>query len=384
MNRIEITRALSRGITVLFFGAVLASCGGDDDVVPAPAPAPNAMNGVAAVGNPIVGGTVNVMCAAGVVPSTTTSPTGAWQVPVVGLTLPCVVQVSGGLINGATSTAKYHSIAFSIGTANITPLTDLIVANFAGRSDPDVWFTGLTPTVVAQITPASVSTALVNLRAAFTELTLLNTINPITTVFAPTAGDPGDDLLVALKAAMANNTVTHAALLSNAAIPSFTPPTGFGAALATAFTGTVSGGAKTPVTGITATGGDRHVTVRWNPVAGATSYKLYMNTVPGISLTNLTNINHLSETSSFTHLGLTNVTSYFFVVTAINKNGESIGSAEVSATPKALTVVTLTATEPSIASGGTSTVSWTSTEGSSCISSGGGARVRVAPSLPHA
>ena len=184
MNRIEFTRVLTRSVTTLFIGAVLASCGGGADV--AQTSAPNTLSGVAAVGYPIVGGTVSVVCAAGVVPTiNNTSATGAWQVSAVGLTLPCAVRVSGGTINGVTSTAMYHSLANSIGTVNITPLTDLIVANFAQRSDLDVWFAGLNPAVVvqAQITPASVDAALANLRTALTELTPLGTINPITTAF---------------------------------------------------------------------------------------------------------------------------------------------------------------------------------------------------------
>ena len=336
MNRIEFTRVLTRSVTTLFIGAVLASCGGGADV--AQTSAPNTLSGVAAVGYPIVGGTVSVVCAAGVVPTiNNTSATGAWQVSAVGLTLPCAVRVSGGTINGVTSTAMYHSLANSIGTVNITPLTVLIVANFAQRSDLDVWFAGLNPAVVvqAQITPASVDAALANLRTALTELTPLGTINPITTAFTPTAGNTTDDMLVALKVAMTTTGVTHAALLSNASLPIFTPPTGFGQALTTAFAGTVSGGVKPPVTGLIATAGDGQVTISWNPVAGATSYKLYMNTLPGISLTDPANMHHPSVTSPFHHPDLTNGTTYYFVVTAVNKNGESIESNEVSTTPQA-------------------------------------------------
>lgn len=375
MNRIELTRILSRSVTALFIGAMLAACGGGGNVASTSNTPPNTMSGVAAVGYPIVNGTVRLICAAGVVPAATTNSTGAWQVSAAGLTLPCAVQVSGGTINNVSNTIKYHSLAVSLGTVNITPLTDLIVADFANSPNPDAWFTGLTTATVASasITTASVNTALGNLRTALAELTLLDTIDPITTAFTPTTGNPVDDMLVALKAAMTSTTITHEALLNNMSLPSFTPPTGFGTALTTAFAGTVSGGANPPppVTGLTATAGDGQVTIRWNAVAGATSYKLYMNTAPGISLTNPANMHHPSVTSPFLHPGLTNGTTYYFVVTAFNKNGESIGSTEVSATPKALPVVTLTATPSSIANGETSHLSWSSTNSTSCISPGG-------------
>lgn len=368
MNHIE----LARSVTALLIGAVLAACGGGRDV--AQTPAPNILSGVAAVGYPIVGGTVSVVCAAGSAPSTTTNSTGAWQVSVAGLTLPCAVQVSGGTINSVANTIKYHSLAVSLGTVNITPLTDLIVANFAQRSDPDVWFSRLTPNMVAGITPASVNAALGNLRAALVALTPLNTIDPITTAFTPTAGNPVDDMLVALKTAMTSTTVTHAILLNNMSLPGFTAPIGFDAALAVAFSGTVSGGAlpPPPPAVIVATAGDGQATITWNEVAGATSYKLYMNTVPGISLTNPANISSLRLTSPFFQPGLPNGTTWYFVVTAVNMNGESIASSEVSATPQALPVVTLTAVPSSIANGATSTLSWTSTSSTTCTSPGGG------------
>ncbi len=414
MNRIEFTRILSRNITALFFGAMLASCGVGGDVAQTPGAALNGLapvlRGVAAVGSPIVSGTVSVVCAAGVAITTTinagdfpqTSPktAGYWEVPTTGLTPPCAVQVSGGSINGVivsggtinavSNTAKYHSLATSFGTVNITPLTDLIVANVVGRSNLDVWFTGLTPdsftpTAVAPITQASVDTALNKLRTAFVELTPLSTTNPITTTFTPTAGNASDDMLVALKSAMTSTTVTHVNLLSNASLPGFTAPTGFGAALTTAFAGTVSGGASPPVsgninasgvratTGIIATAGDGQVTITWNPVAGATSYNLYMNTQQGISpRTDPNNSVDLNVKSPFHKLGLTNNTPYFFVVTAVNVIGESAASSVVSAIPRALPVVTLTATPSSIASDATSTIGWISTNTASCISSGGG------------
>lgn len=223
---------------------LLAGCGGGGGSSSAPA---TTLSGTAAVGLPIVGGTVKVTCAAGTaitgIPNTGT--TGAWSVNVSGQTLPCAVQVSDGTINGVNNTTPYHAIATASGTVNVTPLTDLIVANLAGASTPSTWFTGLSaaPAPLATITQTNVDSALSKLRTAFPALTPLVTINPITTSFTAISGNASDDMLVALKTAMTNTAVTHAALLSNAAVPAFNPPavTGFDTALTAAYAGTASG-----------------------------------------------------------------------------------------------------------------------------------------------
>lgn len=229
---------------------LLAGCGGGGGGSGGSAPAASTLSGVAAVGAPIVAGTINISCAAGsALAPTTTSSMGAWQVTLSGQTLPCAVQVSGGTINAVANTLLYHSIATAPGTVNVTPLTELMVANLTGTATPSIWFTGLnsTPTPLTAITQTQVNTALTNLRTALSGLTPLSTINPITTAFTPTSGNVSDDMLVALKVAMANTGVTYTALLSNASVPAFTAPvTGFGTALTTAYAGTTSGGTPTP------------------------------------------------------------------------------------------------------------------------------------------
>jgi len=88
-------------------------------------------------------------------------------------------------------------------------------------------------------------------------------------------------------------------------------------------------------TGITATGGDKKVTVGWNAVAGATSYTIYYRTTPGVTKENGTKFANAVSPQDVT--GLTNGAAYYFVVTASNGAGESDISAERSATPSSST-----------------------------------------------
>ena len=91
---------------------------------------------------------------------------------------------------------------------------------------------------------------------------------------------------------------------------------------------------------VAATPGDGQVTLTWGAVQGATSYNIYMATQSGVTKANWQSkpggMKHEGITgTSFTHTGLQNGTTYYFVVTAVNAAGESAESAEVSATPQA-------------------------------------------------
>lgn len=76
------------------------------------------------------------------------------------------------------------------------------------------------------------------------------------------------------------------------------------------------------------------VTITWSPAAGASSYNIYWSTASGVTKTTGTKLANVL--SPYAHSGLTNGTTYYYVVTAANAGGETPESAEVSATPLAV------------------------------------------------
>jgi len=230
---------LTRLICVLFICFIMASCGGGGS---APPTSSNTLSGIAAVGYPIVGGTINVTCASGSTLNTTTSLTGAWQVTISGQTAPCAVQVNGGTINGISNTIPYYSIATNFGNVNITPLTNLLIANLASTATPNVWFSGLNPNSFVPITSAAINAAISKQCDALSGLTQLCVTNLISAEFTPTSYN----MLIALQVAMINFNTSYASLLSNASASTYTAPAaGFNTALSAAFKATTA-----PITAI--------------------------------------------------------------------------------------------------------------------------------------
>jgi chitin-binding protein len=125
----------------------------------------------------------------------------------------------------------------------------------------------------------------------------------------------------------ANNTVTPAANATSNRVYAMTS-----ANISSAFLQVVPGAVPNAPTGLGATPGNAQVALTWTGVSGATSYNVkrsltsggpYANVQTGVTATN------------FTNTGLTNGTTYYYVVTALNASGESPISTQVSATPAA-------------------------------------------------
>lgn len=84
-----------------------------------------------------------------------------------------------------------------------------------------------------------------------------------------------------------------------------------------------------PPTGLTVTAGNAQSTITWTVVTGATSYNLYWSTTSTVT-TASSKIENIP--SPFVHTGLTNGTTYYYILTALNATGESVPSAQMSAT----------------------------------------------------
>jgi fibronectin type 3 domain-containing protein len=86
-------------------------------------------------------------------------------------------------------------------------------------------------------------------------------------------------------------------------------------------------------TAVSAVSGNAQVTVDWNDdVFGATSYNLYWSTTAGVTKTTGTKV--AGAKAPFVHTGLTNGTTYYYVITSVGAGGESVESAQASAKPR--------------------------------------------------
>ena len=125
-----IARTRAHWLAVAAASLCLAACGGGgSDTTPAPAPAASslAVSGTAATNAPLASSAVDSKCATGS-GSSTTAADGSFTVTIVSGTLPCVLRVTSG-------STILHTVAIGSGStarADITPVTELVVARLAG------------------------------------------------------------------------------------------------------------------------------------------------------------------------------------------------------------------------------------------------------------
>jgi len=93
------------------------------------------------------------------------------------------------------------------------------------------------------------------------------------------------------------------------------------------------GGESAPATpgGLTATAGNQQVSLNWNASAGATSYNVGRSITSGGAYSQIAS----PSATSYSDTSVTNGTTYYYVVAAVNSAGMSANSAEVSAKPVA-------------------------------------------------
>ncbi len=109
-----------------------------------------------------------------------------------------------------------------------------------------------------------------------------------------------------------------------------------------------------PPTNLSATAGNTTAKLSWTPVAGATSYNIYVN--GSLYSTNITDNPH-------TVAGLVNGQSYAIQITSVNSNGESSKSTSVSVTPMTPAVTTPPVLVSVIGTGNSEYLTWTAVTG---------------------
>lgn len=187
---------------------LLASCGGGGGS--APPAASLEVSGTAALGVAFANAAVEVKCAAGTA-TATTGADGSYTVTVPQGALPCVVQVTG---SGTVSGIVLHSVVdagsidkasgVTTARANVTPLTELVVAQLAAASPAD-FFAAFGDGSAGQVTGDKLAAAATAVAAALKDAGIdLAGVDPLqgelVAATGATEGNAYDKLLDALGA----------------------------------------------------------------------------------------------------------------------------------------------------------------------------------------
>lgn len=199
----------------------IAGCGGNDGTsltatgpetpsVTPPVVAPTEslqLSGTAAVGLALASSSVEVKCAAGT-GTTTTSSNGSYTVSITAGKLPCLVKVTGtsggaAVILHSVAEAGTSSGSNTTAVANVTPLTELIVAQLTGTAPATAFslFTATTGVTTAQLTAAKTAVLTAIKDSTGVDLGSIDPLKAIlvaATTTAPTQGNDYDKLLDAL------------------------------------------------------------------------------------------------------------------------------------------------------------------------------------------
>ncbi len=222
-------RGLRLAATLIASAVLAVACGGGDDAPVTPnAPVPDApaltVQGVAAVGAPLVGAQVLFQCVTATPANATTAANGSFTVPATNVGFPCAVKVTGGNVAtaaGAANTQAYYSVVTGPGTANATPFSTLLVA-ILGGGDPAAWFENAqaTPASLSSVTSSGLSTALGKLKTLLaglpTPVALPTGFDPVTTAFSAVSTDATDKLLEKFKTTLASSNANFSDVIDQA------------------------------------------------------------------------------------------------------------------------------------------------------------------------
>jgi hypothetical protein len=145
---------------LLISAIVLSGCGGGGGGGVAASPSSLSISGVAATGAAISLGSVEARCATGT-GTTTTNADGTYTVNVASGVQPCILKA----IDPVTKTELHSIVEAGATTANITPVTSLVVANTLG-DEPAAAFTNFNAAAQAKVTSANINTAVTRVQAS--------------------------------------------------------------------------------------------------------------------------------------------------------------------------------------------------------------------------
>jgi len=191
-----------RKLVILGLSAVLAACGGGSGGG-STSSSPLTITGTAATGAAIQGGAVAATCQSGTGTATTNSD-GTYTLTITNGTLPCLLRVTTTI---GTPIVLYSAAEAGATTANITPLTQLVVANALGSDPATVYAAGISTTTASNLSSTGLATAVTKIQTALAGLGVdISTIDPLkTTLVAATDATSGnaqdrqiDGLMVAL------------------------------------------------------------------------------------------------------------------------------------------------------------------------------------------
>ena len=147
-------RRLIQSLSAFAIAVTVVACGGGGGTAAPTVPvATLSITGTAATGAAVAGAAVEAKCNGGT-GTATTAADGTYTITLTTGSLPCVLKVT-------TPTGALYSVATGTGTtvkANITPFTQLIVANLLG-SDPAAFFTAFTAANATTLSATAVAAA---------------------------------------------------------------------------------------------------------------------------------------------------------------------------------------------------------------------------------
>lgn len=333
---VECTNFLAMLFYLFTFTLLITGCGGGGG---AEGVSSKVVSGVAATGDPL-SGQVMLKDASGHEKSTVIAGDGTFALDVTGMEEPFALKADG------TSKGTHYtlySFAEGPGIANVNPLADAVVANAAEVDDPATVYDN----------PDKGSFERIKQRIRTSTDDFKNKIRPLLHRYDAEDDDPisgdykanhtrldrmfDDVIITRSKGILTITNKETGAIIYQGPVKDFKRGhfTDNDDDLPNPNPAPDQGTVPVAPVGAAALGGDGQVTVSWDPVSGATSYNIYWSDLPGVDTSNGLKISN--ATSPFTQTGLDALTTYYYIVTAVNSAGEGFASAEVSAITNAVT-----------------------------------------------